>query len=77
VGVFDEHLTEEYVLLVHRGSGIERIEDLRGRAIAFFLNQRMSLASVWLDTVLVKGGLERASSHFSKIYCERINPGLF
>jgi ABC-type phosphate/phosphonate transport system substrate-binding protein len=67
VGEFDGHVTEEYVLLVHRESGIERIGDLRGRTIAFFLNQRMSLASAWLDTLLVKAGMERASKHFSRI----------
>ncbi len=67
VGVNDGRLTEEYVLLVHRDSGIERVGDLRGRSLNFFQNTRMSLASAWLDTLLVKDGLGRTSKFFGRV----------
>jgi phosphonate transport system substrate-binding protein len=67
VGVFGGRVAEEYVLLVHRESGFERVGDLRGRSVALFQNPRMSLASVWLDTLLLKGGLAPASSHFGRV----------
>ena len=59
-GLNDGRITEEYVLLVHRDSGFKRLEDLRGRSVALLRTSRMSLASVWLDTILVQGGLPRA-----------------
>lgn len=67
VGLYDGEFTEEYVLLVHQESGFERIEDLQGRNINFLTNQRMSLASIWLDTVLAKDGMEPLSRHFGRI----------
>ena len=59
VGKNNGSITEEYILLVHKDSEIQRLEDLRGRSLLFFQNSRMSLASIWLDTVLVQAGLPR------------------
>jgi phosphonate transport system substrate-binding protein len=67
VGLFEGRISEEYVLLVHRESGIERIGDLRGRSIAFHLSSRMSLASAWLETLLIKEGLGRTSQFFGRM----------
>jgi phosphonate transport system substrate-binding protein len=67
LGAFDGRLKEEYVILVHRESGVERIGDLRGRNINLFQNPRMSLAQAWLDLLLVQAGLEPASKHFNRI----------
>lgn len=61
VGLFDGQVTEEYLLLVHRESGIERLSDLRGRSLVKFQNPRMSLADAWLDTLLAEQGLGPAS----------------
>lgn len=58
---------EEYLLLVHRDGGIERIEDLQGRSLNFFQNVRMSLALPWLDTVLDKGGFGPAAGFFGSV----------
>ncbi|MCU0573590.1 MAG: phosphate/phosphite/phosphonate ABC transporter substrate-binding protein [Syntrophobacteraceae bacterium] len=67
VGLFDGQVTEEYLLLVHRESGIERLADLRGRSIVMFHNQRMSLAAAWLDTLLTREGLGTASGSFGRV----------
>jgi ABC-type phosphate/phosphonate transport system substrate-binding protein len=60
-GLNDGRITEEYVLLVHRDSQIERMEGLRGHSLTFFQNSRMCLASAWLDTVLLEAGFPRAT----------------
>lgn len=67
VGLFDGRITEEYVLLAHRESGIDWIGDLKGRSIAFFMNQRMPLASPWIETLLLKEGLGRSSDFFGRV----------
>ena len=65
VGRIDGSISEEYLLLVHQDSGIQRIEDLRGRKLIFFLNPRMSLASIWLDTLLLQKGALRTTEFCS------------
>jgi hypothetical protein len=40
---------EEYVLLVHQDSDLQRLDDLRGVSINFMQSSRMSLAPIWLD----------------------------
>lgn len=56
-----DKISQEYVLLVHQESGIERLEDLRGRRLNFMQSSQMSLAPVWLDTTLLQAGFSRAS----------------
>jgi phosphonate transport system substrate-binding protein len=60
-GLNEGQINEEYVLLVHQDSTIKRIEDLRGRNLASWQNSRMSLALIWLDTVLLQGGSPRVA----------------
>lgn len=57
---------EEYVLLVHRDSGIDDLGQLQGRSMAFYDNPRASLAPAWLDTLLVKAGFKPAAGHLGK-----------
>ena len=59
--------TEQYVLLVHRDSKIERLADLRGRSLVFHQNLRACLAPTWLDTLLVQKGLPPAAGFVSKL----------
>lgn len=59
LSVNEGRITEEYVLLVHRESGIGGVADLRGRSLLFHQNQRMSLAPAWLEVLLIKSGLPR------------------
>jgi ABC-type phosphate/phosphonate transport system substrate-binding protein len=44
---------EQYLVLVNRDNGIERLSDLRGRSLAFHQNARDCLAQPWLDTQLI------------------------
>jgi len=64
VGSNEESFTEEYIVLVHRDSKIKRIEDLRGHSLNFYTNPRMALASIWLDTELMKQGLPPSQDFF-------------
>lgn len=56
VNSYGKGFTESYVLLVHRGKGIKRVKELRGKSIIFFLNPRMSLASFWLAKIIDNEG---------------------
>jgi len=49
--------TEQYVLLVHRNSGIDDIDKLLGRKLLLHSNPKTSLASAWLDTLLAEQSL--------------------
>lgn len=53
-----------YLLLVHEASGITNIADLKGRELLVSETMRMSLALPWLDVILMRQGLYRASDHF-------------
>jgi ABC-type phosphate/phosphonate transport system substrate-binding protein len=67
VGVHNGRMTEEYVILVHRDSGIEGVGDLRGRSLMLLETPRMSLATVWLDTVLLLKGLHPTATLCSSV----------
>jgi hypothetical protein len=69
VGVHNGRITEEYIILVHRDSGIEDVGDLRDRSLMVLENLRMSLATVWLDTVLLQKGLPSAAR-----FCSLVTP---
>lgn len=47
-------VTEEYVLLVHRQGGIERLEDLRGHKVGLLNSARGVLAPAWFETLLAR-----------------------
>jgi phosphonate transport system substrate-binding protein len=67
VGVRDEGIAEEYVLLVHRDSGVERLPQLRGLGLGVLQTPRTSLALIWLDTVLHEAQLPPVGSFFGPI----------
>ena len=67
VAINDGRITEEYVILVHRDSGIEGVGDLRGRRLLVLQNPRMSLATIWLDTLLIRKGLDPSPKFFSGV----------
>jgi len=58
---------EDYVLLVRQDSGLERIEQLQGRSLNVLQNPRMSLALIWLDTILLQERQEHAARFFKRI----------
>jgi hypothetical protein len=69
VAINHGRMTEEYVVLVHRDSGIEGVADLRGRSLMVLENPRMSLAMVWLDTLLLQKGMNPTAK-----FCHRAPP---
>jgi ABC-type phosphate/phosphonate transport system substrate-binding protein len=60
VVINDGVVTEQYLVLVHRDSPMERLADLKGRSLTFMESSRMSLAPAWLDVVLHENGLPPA-----------------
>ncbi|MBI5382927.1 MAG: PhnD/SsuA/transferrin family substrate-binding protein [Opitutae bacterium] len=67
IGLHDNKVTEQYVLLIHNESGREQVADFRGRSLLVLHNPRMSVALTWLDTYLLQQGLPRASAFWSRI----------
>lgn len=55
-GVRDGQVTEEYVLLVQQDSPFKQLSDLSGHTLSVFSNPRASLARIWLETELRRGG---------------------
>ncbi|TVQ96015.1 MAG: hypothetical protein EA399_16645 [Desulfovibrionales bacterium] len=54
-------VTEEYLVLAHRDGPVKTLADLDGRRLAVHDNPRVSLAPLWLDTLLHHQGLSPAS----------------
>lgn len=50
-GLQDGSNYEEYVLLVHRDSDLETIDDLKGRTVLFWDNPRTCLMEEWLESL--------------------------
>jgi phosphonate transport system substrate-binding protein len=67
VGIHNDQITEEYVLLVRRDKGIESIDTLGGRSLKVLENPRMSLAMIWLDSLLLRKGSKPAA-----LYCSGV-----
>jgi len=67
VAAHADNYQENYVVLVRQDSGWTELADLRGRELLVLQNPRMSLASIWLDTVLLEKGLGRTSTFFGRI----------
>jgi len=66
-GVRSDSITEEYLLIVNENSNIEALKDLNGRTIGMLTSVLASLAADWLDTLLLREGLERSSGFFGQI----------
>jgi len=62
-----ENIAEETILLVHRNSGIESLEDLKGKKLLILNNIRAALGRMWLETCLMEKGISDLDSYFSKI----------
>ena len=60
-------ITEEYLLLVRKDSGVERLDQLQGHTLNILNTPRTSLATVWLDTLLLEQHLKRTSGFFGRV----------
>jgi phosphonate transport system substrate-binding protein len=56
--------TEEYLLLVHRESGIKAPADLKGRTLGLLKSPRTALAHAWLDVLLAEHDLPQIEHLF-------------
>lgn len=48
LGVQQNSVEEEFLLLVHRATGVERMADLRGKSLSLYDHPRVALAPTWL-----------------------------
>lgn len=67
VGVNNDRIMEEYVILVRRDKGFKSIDNLHGRSLRLLDNPRMSLAMIWLDSHLLRKGLNPAATFCSGV----------
>ena len=67
MAVKNDDPAEEYVVLVHRESGLKDLADLRGKRLSIYENPRMCLAPVWLEVALAKAGLSAIGDHFGPV----------
>lgn len=67
VAVHNGQVTEAYVLLARRDRQIKSIDDLYGRSLRVLENPRMSLAMIWLDSLLLRKG-----SKSSALFCGNV-----
>ena len=56
--------TEEYLLLVHRESGITQPSDLKGRTLSLLKSPRTALAHAWMDVYLAEHDLPQIEELF-------------
>ena len=70
VGVIGDHIGNEYILLVHRDRGIERLDQLKASTISIHDHSRMSLAPIWLDTILLEANLGTTAHFFRSVNLE-------
>lgn len=66
-GVVSGSITEEYLLLVNHKSNIKQLSDLKGRTLGMLSSTRSSLAATWLDSLLLRKGLEPAATFFRQV----------
>ncbi len=62
-----ENIAEESVLLVNGDSGMESLEDLKGKNLLILNNVRAALGRVWLETLLFEKGIADIESYFGSI----------
>ena len=67
LGVVDGSITEEYILVVPKDSGIEKINDLKGQNLNILSGARASIAKIWLETLLLREGLRPDITFFKSI----------
>jgi phosphonate transport system substrate-binding protein len=73
---YDGKITEEYLLLVHKDSGLQRLDDLRGQSLIFMQNSLTSLATIWLDTELIQAGFPQAAGFCKVTYFPNLSKSL-
>lgn len=65
--ISSQSVTEEYILLVHKDSGITKLEDLKNGSLLILQSTRMVLSSIWMDTLFAQKKLGKVHDFFSNI----------
>jgi phosphonate transport system substrate-binding protein len=65
--VVNGKVSEEYLLLVHRDQATRELKDLRGQDLFVLDQARTTLASLWLDTELLRRRLPVTTRFFGKL----------
>lgn len=60
-------ILKEHLLLVRRDSGIERLDQLRGKAIAVMSTQRTGIPMAWLESLLLEGSFGAIDCFFASL----------
>jgi phosphonate transport system substrate-binding protein len=60
-------VNEESLLLAHRSSGLDSLEQLRGKHVILMLNARSSLGRTWLETEIQERGYSGLKRFFNKV----------
>ncbi len=60
-------ISEQYILLTNKSSGIKTPEQLIGKDLIIFVNSRTSLAPYWLETTLKENGMKAQKDFFSMV----------
>lgn len=66
-GVTEGSITDEYVLLVHQDSGLNKLADLQGHSLNILRHSRMNLGLPWFDNLLGEHGFRPAQDFLGKI----------
>ena len=67
IGVTGENITDEYIILVRKNSGIKKLSQLKGKKLNIKVGGRGQIALLWLDTLLLKKGLPECKNLFKSI----------
>ncbi len=67
IGLHNGKTTEQFVILVHRTSGIADFASLQGRKIMLLDGPRAGMADIWLDTLLLEARLPERKAFFAEV----------
>lgn len=67
ISIQHDHQVSEYLILSHRNSGVRSLADLRGRNLLIFVNPRLELGEIWLDTLLLRNGFPIAGEFAGRV----------
>jgi ABC-type phosphate/phosphonate transport system substrate-binding protein len=60
-------ITEQYLLLTNKTSGIQSASQLDGKDIIIFSNSRTSIAPYWFETAMLKLGIKLHKDYFRRV----------
>ena len=60
-------IEQRYVLLTHRNSGLERLNQLRGKTLIQAIAGKGSIPRMWMDVLLWRSGLDAGETFFEEI----------